>query len=362
VNVPAGVVIPSVSTVDSTVTVTAGGQQQAMTIQARRESTMTVKESAGGQPTVVEVVYGPNNVTTQSAGGQKQEQPFPLSGKTVTVKRGADGRVTHDAGQLPPQVEQELTKAFDWDGGLYPRQPVAVGDEWAPDPAKLMAAMPVGAGAKADIKCKLAKVGEIRGRATYDVVVAGKVTAEQNGGKVELTIGGVVQIDRQTGAPAQQDLIMTVAGGDANQQMTARVQMSGSNEFRGGAAPAPAPAPVVGPGPVPAPAPAPVPAPAPAPQPAVARDAFNGNFKGEKLSAEFTVNGDAIAGFLILGDQRFPATAKIDGSKATGSFEASGKKFEFTAVLKGTDLSVESGGTTYNLSKAQAAPKNPLGQ
>lgn len=91
---------------------------------------------------------------------------------------------------------------------------------------------------------------------------------------------------------------------------------------------------------------------------------FAGKFESEKLSVVIVADRDVYDGEIRMGDKHFPLRAHENGGQLAGSFTTPGGSFEFTAALKGDDLTLVSGTATYALhrlaSQAPPAPANPL--
>jgi hypothetical protein len=357
----------------------AGGQQQTMNSVVRLEGSLTYKAVEGGQATAAEVSISDKSSISQIINGQKQDAPFPLAGKKIGVKRGENGQIVQDGGDaVNPAMAEGLKKLLNIDTTVYPADAVAVGDEWSPDPAKLPPEITMNGKAKVDLKCKLLKIGELRGRPTYDVSLAGTVVGQpQPGTDMTMTMGGVTQIDKATGLPAQSDMVMkaTMKG---QQPMEIQMKVSAAYTFGNNAGPGPAPGPAVGgPGVNPLdPRPAnpldPQPAnpldprpqnPLAPQQPAAVVSPFQGIFKNEKVTAEFKVAGDKVTGAITLANHQYPLVGTVQDGKVAGEFEAGGAKFNFTAALNGDTLDFNSEGNKYTLKKdAPARPRNPLEQ
>jgi len=62
---------------------------------------------------------------------------------------------------------------------------------------------------------------------------------------------------------------------------------------------------------------------------------FAGKFANEKLTLELHDATDGYAGTIALGNNKFNATAKLVDGQLTGSFDANGTPFKFTATRSG---------------------------
>ncbi len=88
---------------------------------------------------------------------------------------------------------------------------------------------------------------------------------------------------------------------------------------------------------------------------------FVGKFQNDKLGVEITADTvGAFRGTIHLGTNDFPLQARLQGSQLEGTFESQGFQYAFTAILKGNELSLASGGKTYVLSRLNLPPPNPL--
>jgi hypothetical protein len=231
--VPAGMTADFKSSVDSNSTITTGDQKKLSSAKARRDAISTVKEVANGMPSTLELTFAAECTVTESADGQQQQQKLPLAGKTVVVRREADGRVSHNAGEVDANLEAELTQMINLETTYYPKQPVAVGDEWAVDPAKLKAMLPRGMTGNFEMKCRLEKLGTFGGRPTYDISITSTMVGDQYGSKINMQCGGVLQIDREFGIPVRQDLVIKLTRVARNQKVDLDRHVVGTYLIRG---------------------------------------------------------------------------------------------------------------------------------
>jgi hypothetical protein len=355
-------------TVGMATTMNANGNQQQAGADIRIIGSVTYQKTENGQPTAAEVSIGKDSSVSQSQNGQKANLPFPLAGKVIALKRGEGGQVTvTGADDADASTVESLKKLLNIDTTMYPPRPVSIGDEWNVDPAKMPPELTANGQMKMDLKCKLLKVGEIRGRKSYDIALTGTAKGQtQPGAEMTMTFGGVLQIDVASGLPAQGDMVMKISA----QGIESQIKSSVAYTFPGGAAPPPAavgqpPANVVPPeNPLDPQRPANPLIPA---RPPVAASPFNGSFKGDMLSGDFNVAGDQVTGAVTLNDKKYPVVGVIKDGKLTGTFEAAGAKFNFTATLDGDAMSFETDGTKYAMKKQGAAnplgrPRNPLDQ
>lgn len=84
---------------------------------------------------------------------------------------------------------------------------------------------------------------------------------------------------------------------------------------------------------------------------------FTGTFKSDQLTVAF--KGDArgmMTGMITMADKEFPASGAVQSGRLTGSFEAEGAKFDFTAAVDGKTMTLETGGARHILQR----PLNPL--
>ena len=86
---------------------------------------------------------------------------------------------------------------------------------------------------------------------------------------------------------------------------------------------------------------------------------FAGKYQGTELSAEITPDGAVYSGQISMGQSQFPLRAREEGGHLAGTFASQGNHFDFTATLRGDDLTLVTGGATYALKRA-SAPANPL--
>jgi hypothetical protein len=90
---------------------------------------------------------------------------------------------------------------------------------------------------------------------------------------------------------------------------------------------------------------------------------FAGTYSGSTLAVDLSddVSG-GYTGTFHLGQQSMPCRAKPDGDQLSGTFDAGGASFPFTATLAGDTLTVSSGGKQFTMTRpaAPAAVPNPL--
>ncbi len=371
------------------ITVSANGQQQQIeqAMDARRQGTMEILAVKDGNPSAIRIKFGPQCDSSQSMNGNKNDVPFPLAGKTVTVRRGDDGQISLDVNGIDPATAAEVVRMADFNSGILPPHPVAIGDEWDADARTLAKQLQLGPDDRITIKCKLLALGAVGTRKTADISTSGSATKNDRGVVTRLDLGGVNQVDLITGIVLQSDIIGKIGikgGQDVNgpggQPIPMQTNGQGTLEAHqtvhksvaavaaaGGPGPDAAPPAADRPGPLPAPAPAPLPAPEAAAPAESAAGPFVGRFKGEGLMVELHPDaGGALTGTLTLGEHKYPASAKVDGDRLVGSFESDGSHFDFTAKLDGGSMSLTSGSSRYTLKKDAPNPldkprrRNPL--
>ena len=88
---------------------------------------------------------------------------------------------------------------------------------------------------------------------------------------------------------------------------------------------------------------------------------YSGNYDSPQLTLSLTPTGTNYSGEIHLADQKFPVTAHEDADHLTGEFTSGGNAFPITATTNGNDLTLLSGGRTYQLHRHADQPANPLG-
>jgi hypothetical protein len=355
------------STMSMTVQVgNGGGQQVQQSADQKRTGTVTVLAVQDGAATALKVAFGPDCGQSGKQNGQQQDQPFPLAGKTVQIKKDDLGIVQIDGAATDPATTNELSNMLTPDRSLYPPHPVSVGDEWTGDSTGLAKQMGLGPNDSVAVKCKLARIGSVDGRPTADVTVNVVGTKTENGVTTKMTLDGTAQADLATGQTLQADLggTMAISGQADTPQGQQPVSGDGKLELHqsvrpvGGVAAAPAaPVPTIDVAPPGGGAVNPL-----AAGGADAPDRFTGTFKNDKIAVELAPAGGgspSYAGTIKIGDHGCPATAQAgaDG-KLVGTFESGGNKFDFTATVDGLTMQLTSGQNTFSLQKN--APPNPL--
>ena len=326
-----------------------------------------------GEPTSLRVAFDDNLSSTQEMAGQKQTVPFAFSGKTVTITRAPGGNVTNDfQGQADPASSDELNNMLEGFRAIFPKEPVAVGDEWKADDQLLAKMMPLkGPNDRAGATMKLLGQKQVDGRDAAEVKVSTAVQGQQGEIKVEMIMQGTVLIDTATGHVVASDMkgSTTTRGTAADTapdgtQVQYQVEGEGTIAIKGNSKIVGGGGGIVNDGPIAAP---PV-------QVAGNGQSLAGKYFDDKLTIELADNNGQLAGTIIMGDTKFPMTARANGNgRITGQFDAGGDKFDFTANVNGNTMTLETGGTTYTLKKAGGRnplapgggdapkPKNPLG-
>jgi hypothetical protein len=356
--------------------VTVGGQPRTVeqALSSRRKGTLEVLAVKDGQQVTVKVTFDKDSVTIVNAG----EQPFPLAGKTITVRRDQAGKFTSDAEGIDAAITQEVGRVVDPDTSLYPSHGVAVGEEWPADTAALAQQFQLAAGDQISMKCKLLAISKVGGRPAADIFAAGSVSKNEQGIITHIDLSGVTQVDLATGQTLQSDIMGKIGikgsrdmQGPNGQPVTVSATGEGTLEVHQSAHPAEALSAVHPDSPPHTGSDFPAPAPAPAGQ--GDSGPFVGTFKDESLTAEFHEGPGGLAGTLTLHDKRLPAAAHVADGKLIGTFEVEGTKFDFSASVAGNVMTLTSGSRTYTLKKPvdnpldpggaeQPRPKNPLDQ
>lgn len=362
---------------DNTMRATSNGQlvqEQNQTISHRREGSYEVLEASDGKPTKLRITYSNECKGQIKVNGQAQQIDFPLAGQTITATK-QDGQLSHNGkADLAPDALAELGQLFEQNNSMLPGKPIGVGDEWEPDVAEIRQQFQLGPDDKATVKCKFLAIGNVEGRKTADISVTGQLAKNNQGVVSSITLGGVTQVDIETGQilnsdvvgklthqgrqqgadPFGQPMIIDVGGGGQMKVTQVSRLLAGGAEVAVGPGPGPGPGPEIGRDPV-----------GPPPGPMGAFAPYVGEFKGDGLTLTFNeFSGATLKGTLAKGNSKFPATAKLGEGKITGTFDAGGHAFNFTATVDGDTMSFDSEGNKYTLKRPAAAPPpqpNPLG-
>lgn len=160
------------------------------------KGTFAILAADNGVPSSIQITYeaGWCGKKTETAGQPADAKPSPLAGKTLTVTRGADGKVTTDfQGQLDEDLLKELAGRLACGAEFMPKQPVAVAEEWDADEAALRAAGLLGPNDHAQVRLKLLQVADDAGVK-----------------KAQLGLKGSLQITPAPNMPLRMDLEGTV--------------------------------------------------------------------------------------------------------------------------------------------------------
>jgi hypothetical protein len=298
-----------------------------------------------------------------------QPTPFVYAGKTITITRTSSGDVSDDfTDKADPSTIGELHSMLDEQAVFFPKQPVSIGDEWPGDPQALGRALQLAGTDRAGMTLKLLSVKDLNGRSTAEIKVSVVAMKAQGGIQSQLILQGTSLVDLQTGHAIKTNLAGTIKlngqqsstdpnGNAVTYQIDGNgtITSSGSADFiTGDAGGAPATPTVNVPTNVPTPA-----APG-AINPLAPPASFTGKFASDTLTLDGADSNGDFQGSILLGQNKFPAKAKINAQSLDGTFEAGGNSFPFTANLDGDTVTLSSGGKTYTLKRSAPAPVNPL--
>jgi hypothetical protein len=268
--------------------------------------------------------------------------------KTVRVKRSAGGQIeAQGAADLDQSMRGSLRQVLEPATFPYPPRPVSVGEEWSLEGAALPSEWKLTGAASGRVKCKLERLGEVRGRPTYDISVKGTLPMQvpdlPRGIQTTLKITGQSQIDQESGIVVRgdmqlllradagteiKDMVMRVST-DATFQLPGQLRTPGTTSGAEGSSSEVA-NPLAKTSPL---------------------TPFVGRFIGPDLSAEFVEQGDRIVGQIAKGAQRFNAVGRVDATRLVGTFDVKGTQFDFTAIMNGSTMVLTSGGTTYTMTR-----------
>lgn len=358
-------------------TVTADGQPQPIDQSGtqQRKGAMEIQSVGDEMPTAIRIKYDIESKNSGTLGGQAAPA-FSLVGRTITVRREANGQITNDLPQQPDeQTLSELARLLDPDLSIYPAHPVAVGDEWDADSTALARQFQLGADDKVAMKCTLRRIADLDGHQVAEIALIGEVVKHDQGFIATTThLNGMSRIDLATGQTLDAEMTgkMSSRGtrpADASGHGGVTVEAEGELKTHErltpitlAAAPPPVAAARMAPG-------APVPPSAPPADNPLARHVASlaGSYRGDELAVDLAEKEGRYTGTMTLHDKTFPLTAHAEGNKLDGTFQASGSTFNFTASLAGETLTLVSDGNTYAMKRvlpvpAAPPPKNPLAQ
>ena len=316
----------------------------------RRKGTIEVVAAENGMPTSLTITF---DAESSNAGnmGQQQVPKFSLAGRTVHVAK-KDGIVSSDLGnEIDTPTVQEVANMLSPDTSIYPKQPVALNEDWEGDTPNLATQFQLAADDKITIKCKLLAIKDDNGRQVADVGVSGQIVKHDQGFiETKITLGGVTRIDVATGQALTSDIVGKIAvrgsqqnaapdGTPVNVAVTAEGELQSHEIIKivnGGAALANPGGFNVGNNPAPA-----MPADNPLAHGGDPAATFAGTFTGDSVSIALDGKADQYTGTLTVGDKKFPVKAKADNGKLAGNFESDGTKFDFTTA------SLDSGTLTF---------------
>ena len=333
----------------------------------RRTGTIQVIGVADGLPSAVKVGF--------DADSTDDGHPFPLAGKTVTLRSEAGQVVTDLDATVDPRLLAELGRMLAPDTTAYPPAAVAVGQEWDADATQLARQFQLGPQDHVSLRATLVGVSDAKGRQVADITLSGVGVKQQPGGsgQTRITLAGKSRIDLATGLVLNSELTGQARSKgrqvEPNQTLPTTYDATVAYSVKqddtimkagaGGAAGigvASSPGGVAGAGGI-----------AGAggvnnagADPQTQRDApragggdlqFDGAFRSDQLQLELTSNQSHYTGTLTIADRKYPISAQFEGGRLAGTFGSGGSTFDFTATLAGPTLTLQSGKATYVLSR-----------
>jgi hypothetical protein len=168
---------------------------------SRRSGRAEILSVQGGVPDAVRVTYDDNCETVGGTSGQSpQKIPFPFAGRTVVVRRNADGSVSDDfSGPVEPATRAELHAVMEHELAMLPKTPVGVGEEWTGDNDHLGAALELQGKDHGGMTLKLLSVQDLSGRSTAEVKVSIAIERDQNGLTTQIVVQGTAWVDVASG-------------------------------------------------------------------------------------------------------------------------------------------------------------------
>jgi hypothetical protein len=355
-----------------------GGQPLKQIMKHTRKGTVEVLAVKDGNPTAIKVTFDQSCGDKGSQNDQANDLPFPLAGKIVIIKKDDLCIVTIQGAATNEATTNELSQMLSPMHPILPKTAASVGDAWDGNPDATNKEFELGPNDTAEVKCKFTKVGQVGDRKTADVNVTGHIKKNQNGLNFTFDLKGTARVDllsgqtldsTMTGQTTVQGQTQGPQGAPVNVQGNGTMdnhqvmQLTGGGDAAAGGNGLPTSsgnAPTAGGSPA-----------ANNPLGGGGTDSpFAGEYHGDKLSAVFTADGQGqFKGTIQMGEQKFPATAKVDSGKLVGTFTVQGSSFDFTAVLDNGTMTLSSGGTDYTMKKAVAnplsgggssGPRNPL--
>ncbi|MBN2490176.1 MAG: hypothetical protein JXQ29_04945, partial [Planctomycetes bacterium] len=335
--------------------------EQTLTI--RRKGVAEVLAAAEGKPTALKIRFDETSGGVAEGGGERQDLPFPLAAKTITVRSGTGSEITHDhPGTLDPAVIEELKEMLDTHEPYLPGRLVKVGESWRGDPREVARSFQMAEPEGITMECTLKGIRAVGARPAAELALAIAFDRAETGGVMFTgTIRGTILLDLATGRPLQADargrLEITGAQqipGPQGDVVEARV--AGHMELTNQGAVVP-----VGAAPGAPVDPTMPPVPEPGEPSAPAAQDFAGNYTGEKVSAELTRAADgSYTGRILRGEQTFPLQARVVEGRLEGTFTHQGHDFPLSAQFEGQTLVLKTGATTYRLTRQAPPALNPL--
>lgn len=208
-----------------------------------RKGTVTVLEVTGGVPSSVRVVFDSACANRMTQMGNEQTVPYPFAGMSVTLRRDAEGQVTEQFSpelqtEIDPMARAELRSYLDSNEGRPPN-PVAVGEQWGPDPKQLAQMFQLTGEEKATSTSKLAAITTLDGQRAAEISMHTSVTEHQGEMIMNNEMNGSLWVELETGRLLRSNTkgASTFKGIQSMQsptggQMRVKVDNSGDSEMR----------------------------------------------------------------------------------------------------------------------------------
>jgi hypothetical protein len=199
------------------------------------KATMTILTVKDGSATAARVEVDPSSYDIDKEGEQPEEKTSCwYAGKTVTLRRAPDEKVSNDAkGHLPESREidqQNLNDLLSPDQDMFSDQPVAVGDSWEVSD-KLSKHSDLNDGDKLLAHCKLDWVKTINGKQMAELTcVCGLIRYEEHNVEEDDEYTSVMLVDVAAGQIVKADNQGTVKFSTPLDEAT---QVTGDGEFSG---------------------------------------------------------------------------------------------------------------------------------
>lgn len=161
-----------------------------------------------GTPTKLKIAFDRDCRGTITVDGKKQDLPFPMAGRTLTMTKVASGDVQIEPAEMSDaEMEKQLGGLMESSKLFSPDHPVGPGDTWEISGAKLSKMFQM-TDAKGSVLCRLEQFSNSQGRKAAALTMSSKIAGTMQGSAVTIEMTGPMLIDVATGQTLSSEIKM----------------------------------------------------------------------------------------------------------------------------------------------------------